>query len=307
MNNVSNDSSFPVSSVIVEDDTAMTHAVEAPDKISEVPCFFSHETGAALFGVIYHPVGESDRMEGFVFVDAFAEEKLWAQRVMVSYARRLARLGYTVLRFDFRGHGDSDGRFEETSVSSRLADIRCAAGFLREQTGGRLQNINLLGLRFGATLALLAARDLPGVRRLVLWEPIINGTKYMKELLRSNLVTQTAVYKAIRFTRDDLVEQMKQGGTVNSEGYLLSYTLYAEAEAIDLLAAEGGTQAATLLVQIGSPGQPVKRDFVAMQERLARCRAVAVAEESFWKEIKTYYAEAGALFQETTAWLEGKS
>lgn len=284
----------------------MVQTVQTQGTINEVPCYFDHDSGACLFGVIYFPESETDRREGFVFVDAFAEEKLWAQRVMVTFARLLARLGYTVLRFDFRGHGDSDGRFEETSIATRLSDIRCAAGFLQQRAGERLQNINLLGLRFGATLALLAARELDEVRQLVLWEPIVNGAKYMKDLLRSNLVTQTAVYKAIRFTREDLIAQMKQGGTVNSEGYLLSYTLYAETAAINLLADEGATAAATLLVQIGSSGQPVKKDYAALQERLADCDTVVVAEDQFWKEIKTYYAEAEALFRETTTWLEGR-
>jgi len=284
----------------------MTQPAETQEKIHEMPCYFAHESGDCLFGVIYFPESETDRREGFVFVDGFAEEKLWAQRVMVSYARLLVRLGYTVLRFDFRGHGDSDGRFEETSVATRLSDIHCAAKFLREQTGGRLQNINLLGLRFGATLALLAAGKLEGVSRLVLWEPIVNGAKYMKDLLRSNLVTQTTVYKAIRFTREDLVEQMKNGGTVNSEGYLLSYPLYVETEAVDLLAGEVPPAAATLLVQIGSPGRPVKKDYAALQERLSGCDTVVVAEDQFWKEIKNYYAEAEALFRETTTWLEGR-
>ena len=61
-----------------------------------------------LFGILHEPEIESNG-EGFVFCSPFAEEKLWAHRVFVNFARELARLGYTVLRFDYMGHGDSEG------------------------------------------------------------------------------------------------------------------------------------------------------------------------------------------------------
>ena len=45
----------------------------------------------------------------FVFCHPLTEEKLWTHRVFVTFARELAAAGHTVLRFDYRGNGDSDG------------------------------------------------------------------------------------------------------------------------------------------------------------------------------------------------------
>jgi hypothetical protein len=71
---------------------------------------------------MYFP-SDPPKREGYIFVDAFAEEKLWSQRVMVSFARKMALLGYPVLRFDVMGHGDSDGEFKNATIPSILSDI----------------------------------------------------------------------------------------------------------------------------------------------------------------------------------------
>ena len=60
---------------------------------------------------------------GVLLCHAFAEEKLWSHRVYVTFARELAALGYAVLRFDFRGEGDSDLEFEQATISTRIADV----------------------------------------------------------------------------------------------------------------------------------------------------------------------------------------
>ena len=122
----------------------------------EEPLFFPSE-GYRLFGVLHSPVdGKRENTKvGLVFCDPFAEEKLWAHRIYVNMARYLAENGIWALRFDCMGHGDSEGEFEESTVETRLRDIRNAVRFLKEQSG--VDRIGLLGLRFGGTLAAIAA------------------------------------------------------------------------------------------------------------------------------------------------------
>jgi alpha/beta superfamily hydrolase len=142
------------------------------EAVTETPFFFSNGL-YKLFGMLYEPEIEYNN-EGFVFCDPFAEEKLWAQRVMVNFARELAVRGYSVLRFDYLGTGDSEGDFEECSIETKLSDIRCAVRTLCEKVKG-IKSIGLLGLRFGATLAVLAANIEKKVKSLVLWEPALNA------------------------------------------------------------------------------------------------------------------------------------
>jgi alpha/beta superfamily hydrolase len=118
------------------------------------------------------------------------------------------------------GNGDSDGDFSEMSVESAVADLRCAVEEAKRRWPGA--RIHLLGLRFGATIAALAAEQSSDIDRLILWAPIVDGERYMQELLRSNLATQTAVYREVRHDRAELVEQMRSGATVNVDGYAMA-------------------------------------------------------------------------------------
>ena len=49
-----------------------------------------------------------------------------------------------------------------------------------------VDRVSLLGLRLGATLALLAASRRVDVERLVLWEPVLDGRTYLEELRRAH-------------------------------------------------------------------------------------------------------------------------
>ena len=93
--------------------------------MKETPFFFEGETGL-LFGLLHEPDPATPAREAFVFCHPFAEEKLWdASDVRVDGPA--LRAGHPVLRFDFRGNGDSDGTFAEFSLTGALADVARAA------------------------------------------------------------------------------------------------------------------------------------------------------------------------------------
>ena len=269
----------------------------------ETPLFF--ENGDyRLFGVVHQPVGTPSGA-AWVFCHPFAEEKLWAQRVYVSFARTLAARGAWVLRFDMLGSGDSEGQFSAASVDTMLSDIDCAIRYL-EGVSGISVRIGLLGLRFGATLAALAAERSPKVSKLVLWEPIVDGAQYMQEMLRINLTTQSAVYKEIRHNREALVRMMREGITVNIDGYELAYPCYEQATAVDLKEGRKRFAGPCLIVQIGKDGQPVHPDLKTLQETYPVADLQCVVEEPFWKEIKRWYRAAPNLSETTLAWMAAR-
>ncbi|WP_423720280.1 serine aminopeptidase domain-containing protein [Nitrospira sp. NS4] len=271
--------------------------------VIETPMFF--ENGSyRLFGIVHQPVGTPSGA-GWVFCHPFAEEKLWAQRVYVSFARMLAARGAWVLRFDAMGNGDSEGEFSAASVETMLSDIDCAVRLL-ERSSGIAQGIGLLGLRFGATLAALAAERSTKVGRLVLWEPVVDGGKYMQELLRINLTTQTAVYKEIRRNREALVRTMREGSTVNIDGYELAYPCYEQASAVNLKEGSRRFAGSCLIVQIGREGQPFHPDLKALQEAYPSSDLQGAVEEPFWKEIKRWYRTAPNLFDLTLGWMAAR-
>ena len=93
-------------------------------------------------------------------------------------ATRLRNAGCRVLRFDYYGTGDSEGDLQDASVDQWVADV-CAA--IREVRLMGLTDVSVVGLRLGAALAALAARQEP-IARLALWEPVLDGAAYLGSL-----------------------------------------------------------------------------------------------------------------------------
>ena len=115
----------------------------------EKPYFFERGD-RRIFGVLHFPE-ILDNGCGVVFCHSLFEEKLWAHRVFVNFARHLARSGYTVLRFDATGHGDSDGDDGDMCWTSLQSDLEKAVSEIRRI--GNVRRIGLLGLRVGALWA----------------------------------------------------------------------------------------------------------------------------------------------------------
>jgi uncharacterized protein len=91
-------------------------------------------------------------------------------------ASALAEVGAPSLRFDFRGHGESEGRQEDLTISGVLNDIRSASEHVSDKTSSH--RINLIGTSFGGGISAYYASRCPDqVERLVLFNPLLNYKK----------------------------------------------------------------------------------------------------------------------------------
>jgi uncharacterized protein len=267
--------------------------------MQETPFYFP-DGERSLFGILHRPSVDQS-LPAYVFCHPFAEEKLWTHRVFVTFARQLAAGGHPVLRFDLMGNGDSEGAFSESSLATAISGVRRAVEQVRELAGDR--PVNLMGLRLGATVASLVAEEVPGIQQLVLWAPIVDGARYMQELLRINLATQMAVHKEIRQDRVQLVETMRQGETLNVDGYDMALPLYEQVSAVTLASNRKRFKGLCLIVQVDrQPGRP-SAELQQLAASYERATLVSTQEEPFWKEIPQFYQEAPNLFAVTLDWL----
>ena len=74
----------------------------------------------------------------------------------IALGERLSREGIAMLRFDFRGIGESEGRLEDDTVSRRIADLGAAIDFVLSRAGlGK--KIGLVGSSLGGYVSLFKA------------------------------------------------------------------------------------------------------------------------------------------------------
>ena len=105
---------------------------------------------AASDGVTLHGRLFGDGQPSVVLAHMYpADQRSWQ-----SFAETLAKRGYTVLTFDFRGYGRSAGEKEIQKISQ---DVEGAVGYLRSQEA---RGIFLIGASMGGTASLkVAARE----------------------------------------------------------------------------------------------------------------------------------------------------
>ena len=260
--------------------------------------FFINTTSHKIFAVLHEPF-DNNIHKAFVFCHGFVEEKLWSHRVLVNFARILVGHGYTVLRLDYRGYGDSEGDFSTLSMSDHMDDIQAGVHYLKDNLS-EITEIGLLGHRMGATLASLAYKQAESNGSLILWDPIIDGERYIQEFLRSHLTTQLAVYGEVRENRERLVEQINNGALINVEGYDLTKIVYDSVAKINLLN-DSSKASQALIVQVGRNEKP-KKEFESLASNL-NASLSCVVEEPFWREIKRFYNRADNIYEVTLNWM----
>jgi pimeloyl-ACP methyl ester carboxylesterase len=126
-----------------------------------------------------HYPAESGARDTIIICSPAPQEIMRAQAALGQLARRLQEDGCHVLRFDYTGTGDSTGASDTVSMDQWLKDLLQVCTFARQQAPDT--RLSLIGLRLGAAMAIRASEQLT-VDRLVLWDPILDGIDYLREM-----------------------------------------------------------------------------------------------------------------------------
>lgn len=117
---------------------------------------------------------------GVVLCSPYGHEDTWSRKALRTLADELCALGFTVLRFDYIGTGDSADAEETNNIIDAAVDDVCAA-VARLKEDPRITDVTLCGFRLGASFAAFAAcRSF--VNALILLAPIVDGRRYIREL-----------------------------------------------------------------------------------------------------------------------------
>ncbi len=201
------------------------------------------------------------RSAAVVLCNPFGEEAARAHRAYRVMARKLQDAGYAAMRFDYAGTGDSSGDIDDFGIDAWIQDIEAAADALRAESG--VSRIVLVGLRLGATLAALCAqRGRLRAAHVLLWDPVVDGAEYLRELRRAHRAYMDAEFgrttAAHREMADDqaamLNEVMPHEVMLHEAlGTPISPRLHAELAGIDLAKDAPATALTTVLCTQRTP------------------------------------------------------
>ncbi len=118
---------------------------------------------------------------GLVLCHGFTGHRIEAHFLFVKAARAFCEAGWNVLRFDFRGSGESDGRFRDMTIGSEIEDALTALRALRAEPTVDAERVGLLGLSLGGLVAACAAGRDGDVRALVLWSAVAEMAELVRE------------------------------------------------------------------------------------------------------------------------------
>jgi len=245
-------------------------------------------------GLIYyvHHYGRTPRPEGaraVLLVGAMGLERGHSHLVWVRWARYLAQRGLDVLRFDYRGVGESTGEHADMTIDSCVADVVRALELLAELHPRA--PIALHGLRGGALLAAHAFGRRLG-QDLLLWEPPLSARSMLLETLRHKLAADFAQGTGgARRTRDDYIADLESGKHVEVDGYAWSRALWDSSHDFPLVLPRPHETRGSLVVHLDG------------REREGRS-AVEVPRPAFWGESRWLNPDLTDLFHLSTTFLE---
>lgn len=187
---------------------------------SEQPGYFK-VAGAHLFTVL-HEV--PDPIARVLLVGPFASERQNAYLPWVRWARYLAARHIEVLRYDYRGVGESTGVFEELGFTDWIEDVEQLFDWFKRRSP--YVPVILHGLEIGGLLAGQAFDNGRG-DGLLLWSPTVNAHR----ALRSTLVRWANLEHLSRpvggpRSAADYLKDFEQTSFIEVEGYRWSKALW---------------------------------------------------------------------------------
>ncbi len=236
-------------------------------------CGYVQSNGQSVRCAIYSPSANSRR--AVLICDPLFEERRCAMRTSVRMADRLSEAGFTAVRFDYSGTGDSSGIHSEATAGQWINEIRSVA----EECLSRCPELHIVALRASSLLA--AAANIP-CSRMTFVAPVKSGKELLHQMeLRNRLKAEMG--------------GLKQEDSMDFGGFALSRKNYDEISALDLFKDCITLPEKTLLdiIMVGA-GKALPQAWIPLQQRAAN--VVFIRDMPFWGQ--TDYFESNNLIDE---------
>jgi dipeptidyl aminopeptidase/acylaminoacyl peptidase len=174
--------------------------------------YFENSAGIRLCGILSNPA-ENKEKPIIIMCHGFSTSK--DGRTFVRLEEILNEQGVSTFRFDFFGHGESEGKFEEITTAEAIDDVLNAIQFLKESG---YMKIGLVGSSFGGMASIIAASRSDDLYILALKSPL-SDYRSMAHKRRSE---------------QELIDWKEKGfielDNTDAERQSLNYSFYEDAE-----------------------------------------------------------------------------
>jgi pimeloyl-ACP methyl ester carboxylesterase len=176
--------------------------------------FFPNSKGNRLCGILSDPTGDR-HLPVVVLCHGFSTSK--GGRTCIKLEEIFNLRNYSTFRFDFFGHGESEGKFEEITVSEAVDDVKSAIQLVKDSG---YTEIGLIGSSFGGLASIVTAGQSDDIFVLALKSPVSD-------------------YMGLLIARDqdlDIKEWEEKGSIavkgVNGQSLRLNYTFFEDAQKV---------------------------------------------------------------------------
>lgn len=232
----------------------------------------------------YHSAAENVTPKGRGFPVVIApplfEERKSAYSALRRMAQRLAAAGHAVMRFDYRGSGESGGKGAHRRWEHLSQDVATVRKTLARLSGKR--DSALLGLRAGATVALLESIRVGGEAVIAL-APIVSGATQvrlwrMRSKIKSELTVDAAAQKSEAKNSAD-------ADVLDFDGFPVHPGFFDDVARIDLIKDLGRLSCPGLIAQVSHREDPAPESVRLMETLGSRATLKCIRMEPFWDKI----------------------
>lgn len=259
----------------------MSATSNEPAALVPSPYFLDGPHGP-LFCVHYSPPGAPT--SSVLVIPPLAEELNKSRNLIALTAATLQAQGCSVLVPDLYGTGDSGGDFGECKWQHWVDDLKFAISWLDEQFPKR--QCNLISVRAGALfLPELDKITNLGARKLILWQPLYAGEKFLRQFLRLRVMSNR--FAGIEETVDELVSKLTSGETLEIAGYEFSAELATAIYKAELKVLSTNICSELVVLEFrpqleGELSTESEAFLARMGDNCRSCTGKLVAAEQFW-------------------------
>ena len=189
----------------------MMRSTKSRDVAIDKQLFWLPNGNQSIFTSLHQPADGTTSDVGVVICNPIGYEYVHSFRSLRFMADRLASHRIPTVRFDYTGTGNSSGSARTTGLVSRwVSDIAMQANMLRSEFG--IEEICLIGVRFGSALASMAAKQ-SAASSIVAWEPCHNGRHFYRQLRADTGILESGGF----VFSDETLADMKEVRVGNSE------------------------------------------------------------------------------------------